>query len=323
MCLESEGLQFAYDEAEKRFNSDLLTEKVKKLRLATQNRVWPKFQKVIRDRSLKDHLGENEYFDRLIQAQDFLNELSLPFINVTGSTNSDEDFRGAIWNHRSLQETMAPPERLNYTFLNTDKMLIQYESLLDVVASYLGRPWLQHDEIDWIFLDSLIYAEIERFRESVYKGEVTGKTNWFYLLAEGDIEKSLWMRWKWEIGLWALRYLIPISAIGTLLYLEFEKSAMALGIIYAVYQLGRLVLWPRRYFQKKQLQEKLNETEKVSKRIFSVYHFCQLPILSPSTLREQLRICEKENISFNGAVYAIVDRILARDKAVFIPVQEN
>ena len=62
-----------------------------------------------------------------------------------------------IWAHRDLPLALETPE---ISTMKIDKDWLEQEA-----ARYLARPYLQHDEIDWVIMDSLIYAETSAFRE--------------------------------------------------------------------------------------------------------------------------------------------------------------
>jgi len=128
------------------------------------------------------------------------------------------------------------------------------------------------------------------------------------------------MQLKWALGVWAIRYPVPLMTVGALLFFGYQTAALAVGAIYVTYLATRLALWPRRYLKRRRLRDNLKNSEKVLKRMLTVYLYCQPPVISPVTLREQLTRAAGEDVPFHGAVFAILDRIIARDQGVFVPL---
>ena len=299
------------------------------------SRIWETLPVLIRERSLAENRDPQEYKERLSSAEEFLNNLKLvldssfakdnkkavssvtegpastnPFILALGIDKDDQ----TIWSHRRIDEV-----EFFGVGKDAEKAIGDQTRLLDACAEYLAQPWMQHNEIDWILLNSLMYSEILAYREGIYSGEVLGKTNWAYLLSEGNLQKSLWIRLLLYLSIWVLRHIIPPAAIGILFFIGYPNAAIVLAALYVLYLGVRMVLWPRRYRKRKKRGSDLKQAVDNFVKMGIAYSCCSPPIINPSTLREQMSKPTDIGPLFSGAIFALLSRIAARDQEVFLP----
>ena len=149
----------------------------------------------------------------------------------------------------------------------------------------MTNPWLQHDKIDWIFIDSLIFAELSAYKESILTGEALGKTNWAYIFSGGNIENTYWFQLMKALGFLSLRYIATPTIIFVLYYLQYEMTSIIVVSAYAIYLLLHVVLWPMRHRKRKPEQKTLQEHTERLKKIINTYYYCKPPIISLATLR--------------------------------------
>jgi len=181
-------------------------------------RIWASLTELIGERSLQEDLPRLLYRSRLSSAQKFLEGLRLALTDYEELKKRREENNQLIWSHRSGPSVVGSSK--------DSKEFINLNVLISLAADYLACPWMQHNEIDWILLDSLVYSEGVSYRESIMTGEQLGITNWAYIIAEGDIGKSLWIRLILELWKWALRYIVPPATIATLYFLDYELSSI-------------------------------------------------------------------------------------------------
>jgi len=301
-----------YNDVEKDFQ-DASSEELKKIRLSRRASGWSIF-KIVRERSLKENLSAFEYRQRLGDVEEFLNEVHSTFRGQIFTNNHE------IWQHQEFD--------LNMT-LKTQKSIIEkdgfssglvgYYMLVQLVEFYLARPWMQINTLDWVFLDCLIFLEIESFLETVKTGQIVGRIFWTYHMARGNLVEMAWWELGWRVGIWILRYPLPLGILGSLKYLDYEQAFIGMAVVYSVYIISRLLLWPSRFFKQKDLQKKLKEAENKGRHMTSIYWYCSPPVLSPRVLKEALEKGREAGVYFGGATYVLLDRILAKNPSQFLP----
>lgn len=268
--------------------------------------IWASLVPLIRERSVAEGVDGDAYGRRLADANELLLDLELAL--------NDQDFENVnsrppipVWFHRR-------PEHVAGT-AKIEQEEIKRDMLLDATAKYLSRTWLQHPEIDWILLDALIFAEVTAYRESVMSGAAIGTANWAYVFSGGDIQKTLYLRLAGAIAGLAARYLLPIALIWGLIYSGREGAAIATGAVYGLYLLSRLFSWPNR----RAVRRKIRDASSLLEKMQQAYGYVSPPIVNPSILRGHLDDVTKAGARFDGAVFALLDRITGRDSSTFLP----
>ena len=263
----------------------------------------------IRKRSLQENLAPEQYLLRLAQAQRFLDDLRLALSSYQGEDAETPE----IWCHRSVERVTGAEK--------DSKGSIDGHSLQMATAYYLARPWMQHNEIDWILLDALFYGELVACREYIFSGEAIGKINWAYAFAEGNPGKAIWVRLLMDLSVWAARYILPAAVIAALFLLSYQTAAIVAAGLYMVYLAGHFVFWPRRYRRKKSRRRELKLWQDRWTQMTVAYALCEPPVISPAILREQISKPTEIGPLFSGAVFAVLDRIIGRDRDVFLPLE--
>jgi len=232
---------------------DALENRIRKPKEGISNDQYYKIQidllNTIKRRSLEEKLDPSEYETRLYKAFDVLSDLksslSQGYWEKTDPPHWSQDEQ-LIWFHR-------PAGQILWKNKETEP-IIDGNSLSQVAADYLANPWMQISQIDWILLDSLLYAELAGNREDVYSGKAIGEIKLDYIWAGEDTSKQVLARAKITIIAFGLRYLLPSIIIGIFIFLRFDKTAMIIGGVYLIYLLFRLILWPARYKEGKSLR---------------------------------------------------------------------
>lgn len=235
----------------------------------------------VRERSLSKSLDPSLYEDRLYKLLDFASDLRSALNHYSAQAPDEKKNEQRVWYHRGDHQVSGFGKK-------DDEPEIYRERLLEAAAKYLANPWLQHDQIDWILIDSLIFAEISAYRESVLTGQALGKTNWAYIFTGGDIEKTCWFHLKKALGLFALRYVAPPAIIFVLYYLQYETASLIAGAGYAIYLLLHAIFWPLRYRKRKLEQKTLQEHMERLQKMVNAYYYCKPPVVSLATLRTYL-----------------------------------
>ena len=263
----------------------------------------------VRERSLAENLDPLLYGDRLYKLLDFASNLRGSLTDHwTFFEPEEKKYEQLIWYHRD-----------NHQLKKDDEPKISRESLLETIVTYLTNPWLQHDRVDWIFIDSLIFAEISAYKESIFTGQALGKVNWSYAFTGGDTNKILLFQVTKALALFTLRYLLPPAILFLLYYFHRESAFLIVGAVYAVYLLVHAALWPLRYRKRKTEQKILQEHLDRLQKMIDAYYYCKPPILSLSTLRTYLNKAAEGRAIFDGALFSILKRVEENRGDTFMP----
>ena len=270
----------------------------------------------VRERSLSEGLPPSIYEDRLNKLLDCVFDLKESFDHAYGSKNIPDrkENEQVIWSHRSDNEVSGVNKE--------QEPRIYRERLLAAAATYLANPWLQDDQIDWIFLDSLIYAELAGYRELIFSGQALGKIHWAYMFSSGDIPKMAWYSIIMALTRFALRYLVPPLLIIALYALQFETAFQVLGVAYVAYLVLRAAYWPLRRRKEKLKDKAYKEHEDRLKKIMVAYWHCRPPVISLTTLRTFLDEAIKSGANFDGALFSILKRVETMRGEAFMPFTE-
>jgi hypothetical protein len=131
--------------------------------------LWKELASLVHKRSLEIPLRAEDFEGRLDDVQTFLKELTLAFRTWKAAEKGNGS---SFWSHRHINHVLAPPPKRDRFGL--DDMLglrgaVNRQELIGCGSFYLARPWLQHNGLDWLFFDALIFSEIEAFVEDLYK----------------------------------------------------------------------------------------------------------------------------------------------------------
>jgi len=162
----------SYKQVDESFESTL-EETTKHLHLTFSGPpVWREMHQIVRERSIRAKLDADLYEERLYQVHDFLKEVAIAFSRSIKSTQKHGWEKEIIWYHRKMEQALMPTKTSGEIgkALGLNKA-VSGDDVLECVMFYLARPWMQHNGFDWVFLDALIYSEIEAFREGIYTGQ--------------------------------------------------------------------------------------------------------------------------------------------------------
>jgi hypothetical protein len=183
---------------------------------------------------------------------------------------------------------------------------------------------MQHNEIDWIFLDTLIWAAVIDYKEAMGTGLGTGQVNWAYVLAKGDIAKTVGLRIGGGILVATTRYVLLPGAILLLWTTGAQTSATVLASAYIAYLAFRLLSWPSRRARRQNHAQQYMRVLDRFERLSEAYLVCTPPIISPELLRHALLRARDAGALFEPGLVALLEVVSARDGPVFLPrLHEN
>lgn len=266
--------------------------------------------------ALQDNLDPVIFEERLQAVWDITFELRYAL-----NKNARHDFEKKkdeqyIWHHQDANQMFG-------LHVNKDnEPVVDHETLIDVTAQYLSKPWLQTDRVDWILIDSIIFCETFAYIKEIVSGGATGIVNWAYVFSGGDAERTFWLQAIKGIGLKIVRYVIPAAIIYGLYKYHSEDAALIGGGIYLAYLLLRLILWPRRYLKNKAKKKIFEEHYDRLQKMINAYYYCKPPVISITTLRKHLNDATEAGAVFPGGLFSLLDRVEKIRGEAFMPFVE-
>ena len=195
---------------------------------------------------------------------------------------------------------------------------VKESELKRTTASYLEKPWLQHNFIDWAIINASLFNQVAELSDGLKSGQLLGKTNWGYLFAGNKLEKRL----LWEGGLalfgFLIRWVIPPAVVIALQAINYEKTATTLAVMWAVYVFFRFVGLIAGWGERKALRVQAQKYLEMLDALIAVWLFTNSEVINPTRLRELLVETDQRGIGFvvPAVVYSLVDRAIERDPAV-------
>jgi len=272
--------------------------------------IWGQLHQRIRDESLSKSVAPEEYEELYWHANEFLSDIESAF---NFGAQNDDSARPPRWFHRRLDLKREPRDLLDVT-LGVDQ-----EMILDCVTRYLNSPSYQHDWLDWLFLDSLIYLELAVYADEIASGFATGNVRHAYILAAGDLKKAEWLETKSELIVYGFRYGLPLVVLATLLIIGEIEAATVLGIVYAGYLVFRALLWPRRFWKKRNEEKATREHAERLGKMLAAYYYLKPPIIHLETLNNALQAAAKDGVLFDASVYALADQQRYKSQHILSP----
>jgi hypothetical protein len=248
--------------------------------------------------------SEDRYRGALMRGWDALGKLFHglhPIVWPEGDQSKRAKF---FWYHQPFDMKKAGDEKRGFE--------IDREALAEAATRYLASPDSQTNRMDWLLLDTLVFAEVD-------SGAVSFKENMTAIgarvaesVAEGNTAKyALWRTAFFVVGFFFSYIAMPLGAY----YLAqhgHENWAIGLFGVWVLLMIWAVVTYPFRWRARRKFW-------KAYKSLQMAYLLLGESTISPRKLKEALDTATSLGCHFNGAVFTIVDRVIARDPTAFIP----
>jgi len=167
------------------------------------------------------------------------------------------------------------------------------------------------NHFDWLYLDTLVFSEFEAVAEEVFIRGMGTRTNWAAVCARGNEGKYVSLLILFGALRFAAAYVSGPAAAYWLHRYGHDVAAMwAVGLWGAAVFFG-WITYPLRRRARRKGQRLLTHLLELNRMLGD-------KTISPRKLREKVDAATADGIAFDGAVTAIVDRMVARDPAAFI-----
>lgn len=189
---------------------------------------------------------------------------------------------------------------------------IQKDEMLRVAAEYLSYPEIRSNKLDWLLLDSIVFAELDAFSYHLTSQDFSrGIAS---AIADGNPTKYFALLALFKVLGFALGFLLlPVIA-----YFAFswghETTGWSIGGLWIVSVALSLIGLPFRWKRRRNNKALLN-------RMLELYRLLGDSTISPRLLKDALDKAVAEGVVLDGAVFSIVDRLIAKDATAFVPSQ--
>jgi len=230
-------------------------------------------------------------------------------------------FKALHHNVFSLCENEEPHDlwhHQKYDFLRANDLTrgiaIDKAQLTNVAADYLSHPEIRNNKFDWMLLDAFVFAELDAYTYHVVNtGSGTG-INWAAMFAGKSHPKYYGLQFLFvSLGI-SLRYLAMPAIAYFLMIKDYGTLATILAGGWLLYLAFLLFGFPKRWRARKKRAALLSY-------LADLYGMLGDGTISPRRFKETLDKVAAEGVVLDGAVFSLVDRMVARDATAFIPSQ--
>jgi hypothetical protein len=244
--------------------------------------------------ALHDHalsqkeLAEEQYEEQLHQSWDLTN-LLYQSLHVNWEQPAKGEEPKGFWEHRQFDALRLDDIKRGFA--------IYKEALEEQAALYLRHEEFRSDNLDWIFLDALVFSELEAFVH-----HASGEFNPALQYARGS-------KVRYRLLVWVFRLVPFLAPVGLPIVAFLLKSVYAVAAIcvmayWLIDLVYRACTSPPRWRAKR-------AAIKAISHLSGIYAVLGQLTISTRHLRQLLDSATADGVVFPEAVYAIVDRSIA------------
>lgn len=257
-----------------------------------RKRQYDLFFKTIEHRALVDEWKEHTLYEVLEYGEFVLNDL----FRVMEKTSSNS----SVWRHRGVIIPFSEATR---------EAPFSRDDVKDIADTYVSRPEIQSNNIDYLLLDMLIYSEIQMFLVHCYNTDFGTKLR---SMAFEGAKKSAAMYSFLKIVFWIFSVSISFGIPLSILLFSHSDLGELGGVLWLVILVGGIFFSIPRNIKSKRKHKKLLS------RMLEVYALLRETTLSPRSLRNALDFAVAEGVVFDPQIFVIADRIYERDATCFV-----
>ena len=265
----------------------------------------------LRERALTDGLTEPQYHDTVAVA--WLNAKTLfsaLHFNVHETWPRYEERPKFFWFHQDLSSSH---QGLSVLRLGDKErgFAISNDELVRAAAHYLKHPEVRANHFDWLYLDTLVFSAFETVAEHVVIRGMGTRTNWAAVYARGNEWRYLYLLMLLGVLRFAAAYL---SGPAAAYWLYRQGNDVAAAWTLGLWGAAVIFSWTT-YPLRRRIRRK---GQRLLTHLLELNRMLGDKTISPRKLREKIDAATADGIAFDGAVMAIVDRMVARDPAAFL-----
>jgi hypothetical protein len=194
------------------------------------------------------------------------------------------------------------------------------DQLSDAAAKYLKQPAWQTNRADWILLSAFLFDALARTYDTTMSNP-GGLPDWSYTFAGGNLAKMV----LWRLGLsvtgFALRWLLVPGIVAIVAYraggFDIGQGWLWLLGVWAVYAAVRIATFPARFIRNRRRTKAVHSMIEKLGRLERIYVSINGGVFNPTVMKSDLLALNAEGVPVPAPVFAILDRTIQRDPAVF------
>jgi hypothetical protein len=224
---------------------------------------------------------------------------------LSSLTNKEEQPRG-YWYHQQFD-----PFRTNDATRGFD---IERGTLLEVASGYLSNPEGRTNRLDWIFLDAIVFEELDAYANKVITTRAGTGFNWATIFSPRNQLQYFGLSVLfWVLGI-LFSYVAPLALAYYLYTSAHPIGAAVTAGIWALLLAWRVITYPLRWQARR-------KARKLVKHLIDLYTILGDSTISPTHWKKMLETAAAEGVVLDGAVFTIIDRAIDRDPTAFLPHQ--
>lgn len=189
---------------------------------------------------------------------------------------------------------------------------IYKDEMLRIAAEYLSHPEIRSNKFDWLLMDAIVFAELDAFAYHTISSQWgTGMAS---AIADGSYPKYFAILASFKLLSVAFSYVVPLVIAYYALSKGHELTGWSVAGLWALGLVWSLIGLPFRWKAGRKAKELLS-------RMNDVYQLLGDSTISPRLLKDALDKAAAAGVAVDGAVFSIVDRMIARDATAFVPGQ--
>ncbi|MFM0699510.1 hypothetical protein [Paraburkholderia sediminicola] len=261
----------------------------------------------LRAKALRSECTAEEFRDMWIRSMSLAIDLfEALHIGAYFEGAPEEEKPRFLWCHQSFDLLRANDKRRGFD--------IGKDELLRVAAEYLSHPEIRCNYFDWLLLDSIVFAELDAFGYHVLSTRAGTGFNLAAAVADGNLVKYQVLSLLLGVLGFALRYLAAPAVSIFLASKGHEIASLTVAGLWVLNLVWTLIGFPARRKMRKKGAELLTSLN-------DLYQILGNSTISPRILKESLDKAVAAGVVLDGAVFTIVDRMVARDATAFIATQ--
>lgn len=192
--------------------------------------------------------------------------------------------------------------------------------LSEAATKYLKQPAWQNNRADWIFMSAFLFDSLARVYDATMSN-AGGSKGLAYVFSGGDVTKMLFWRLGLGVSGFVLRWLLVPLIVALIWYrndgADVGQTWLWLLGTWAAYAVIRLATLPVRVLHKRKRGKLVQSMLEKLGRLERAYVSVNTGVFSPTVMKTELQAINAEGVPVPGAVFAIMDRAIQRDSAVF------
>jgi hypothetical protein len=194
---------------------------------------------------------------------------------------------------------------------------IDRQELSRTAARYLSEPDLQSNRLDWVLLDAFVFDDLDALGQFAFHLRGGTGPNWAAMLSagKGEIHYAALAAVSFLIHV-ALTIAAPLWFVYYLANAGHRVGAVVAGAAWSAYLIWRVGTYPSRWRARRKRWKQFQQ-------LIDIHAQLGQSTISPRKLRDSLDEAASNGVVMDGAVFSITDRMLARDPAVFIPINQS